>query len=145
MDGTDEMDETQTSSADELSVAACWQLLRQACFGRLAVVVDGQPDIFPVNFVVDHGSIVFRTAAGTKLTASAGRPVAFEVDGPGPSPVSWSVVVKGVAHEVRETAEVIEVLALPLVPWHGGPKPRLIRVEPSSVTGRRLSHPVSSI
>ena len=131
------MDETQTPSAEELSVATCWQFLRQATVGRLAVVVDGEPDIFPISFVADHGSIVFRTAAGTKLTASAGRPVAFEIDGPG-SPGGWSVVVRGIAHEVRETAEAIEVLSLPLVPSHGGPKPRLMRIEPSSVTGRRL-------
>ncbi|MCU1538951.1 MAG: pyridoxamine 5-phosphate oxidase family protein [Humibacillus sp.] len=131
------MDDTQTPAADELSVATCWQLLRQATVGRLAVVVDGRPDIFPISFVANHGSIVFRTAAGTKLTGSAGRPVAFEIDGPGATE-PWSVVVKGTAHEVRETAEAIEVLSLPLVPSHGGPKPRLMRIEPSSVTGRRL-------
>ena len=29
---------------------------------------DGEIEIFPVNFIVDHGSIVFKTAAGTKLS-----------------------------------------------------------------------------
>ncbi len=112
------------------------------------MVVDGAPDIFPITYVADHGSIVFRTAAGTKLSASAGRAVAFEVDGedaPAGSGedfarVSWSVVVRGVAREVRETDEAIEVLSLPLVPVHPGPKPRLVRIEPSSVTGRLVHH-----
>ena len=46
--------------------------------GRLAVVVAGHPDIFPINYVVDHASIVIRTAAGTKLAGSKSRQVAFE-------------------------------------------------------------------
>ena len=36
----------------------------------------------PVNFVVEHGNVVFRTAEGTKLAAAVlGTAVAFEVDG----------------------------------------------------------------
>ena len=40
----------------------CWALLRAADVGRLAVSIAERPDIFPVNFAVDHGTIVFRTA-----------------------------------------------------------------------------------
>ena len=41
-----------------------------------------QPDIFPINYVVDHGAVVFRTAEGTKLAAAVlGQGVAFEIDG----------------------------------------------------------------
>jgi hypothetical protein len=36
----------------------CWTLLRSAEVARLAVVIDAQPDIFPINFLVDHGTIV---------------------------------------------------------------------------------------
>ncbi|MEO6571600.1 MAG: pyridoxamine 5'-phosphate oxidase family protein, partial [Ilumatobacteraceae bacterium] len=65
-----------------LSTSDCWALLRDQPYGRLAVVgVDG-PDIFPVNALVDHGSLVFRTDAGAKLTALDAEPrVAYEVDG----------------------------------------------------------------
>ena len=60
----------------------CWARLGHARVGRLAISVAGRPDVFPVNFVVDHGTVVFRTAEGTKFAAGAlGRPVAFEVDG----------------------------------------------------------------
>lgn len=70
----------QGSRPTTLTVSACWELLRQAVVGRLAVVVDGGPEIFPVNYLVDHGSIIFRTAEGTKLANAIDGPVAFEVD-----------------------------------------------------------------
>ena len=60
----------------------CWDLLRTSEIGRLAVSIRNQPDIFPVNFVVDHGIVVFRTAEGTRLAdAVLGESVAFEIDG----------------------------------------------------------------
>ena len=32
--------------------------------GRIALIVDGHPEIFPVNFALERRSIVFRTAGG---------------------------------------------------------------------------------
>lgn len=123
-----------------MSESASWAALRSALVGRLAVVVDDRPDIFPVNFTVDGGSVVFRTAAGTKLAAAAGRPVAFEADGYEPSTgEAWSVVVKGVAQEVTELDDVLGALDLPLFPWHVSPKPRIIRITPDSISGRRFT------
>ena len=114
-------------------------LLRQSPVGRLAVVVRGKPDIFPVNHLVHHGNIVFRTAAGTKLTAAHGRPVAFEVDGYDVSRgEAWSVVVHGTGRFVYERDEAIEALQLPIFPWHGGAKPEIIKVIPDEITGRRF-------
>lgn len=122
-----------------LTESASWAQLRSTTVGRLAVANDDQPDIVPVNFMVDRGSIVFRTAEGSKLTAAAGRSVAFEADGYDlGTGEAWSVVVKGVAREVAELDEVIDALDLPLFPWHTAPKPRIIRIEPDSITGRRF-------
>ena len=122
-----------------LDQSVCWGLLRTGTFGRLAVVIDGEPDIFPVNYVVDHGTIVFRTDTGRKLSASANRPVAFEVDGYDPRyAVAWSVVVHGTGTEIREMDEGIEAMGLHLDPWQEGGKARFIRVSASSVTGRRI-------
>ena len=45
---------------EDLSADDCWELLRADGVGRLAVVVDGEPDVFPVNYVVDRATIVFR-------------------------------------------------------------------------------------
>jgi nitroimidazol reductase NimA-like FMN-containing flavoprotein (pyridoxamine 5'-phosphate oxidase superfamily) len=118
----------------------CWELLRSAEVGRLAVSILERPDIFPINHVVDRGRIVFRTAAGTKLAAAVlGRAVAFEVDGYDPAKgEAWSVVVKGRARELEAMQEVVDALELPLFPWSAGPKPRFVRIDPDSVTGRRF-------
>lgn len=122
-----------------LSDAECWQLTRQTQVGRLAVVFDGRPEIFPVNFVVDHGSVVMRMSAGTKLSAAVGRPVAFEVDGyDDERGDAWSVVVKGTARELTGLDEVLDAMELPLTTWHAAPKPNLVRIEPDQVSGRRF-------
>ncbi len=118
----------------------CWLLLRSSDTGRLGVVVDGEPDIFPVTFVVDHATIVFRTAPGTKLTAALVSPaVAFEVDGVDPhSGEAWSVVVKGHAEEIKQLYDLLDTTVLPLFPWHRGSKHRFVRIVAEDVTGRRF-------
>ncbi|MGH3594788.1 MAG: pyridoxamine 5'-phosphate oxidase family protein, partial [Mycobacterium sp.] len=50
-----------------LSESESWQLLASQSLGRLVTSVDGQPEIFPVNFVVQNRTVLFRTAQGTKL------------------------------------------------------------------------------
>ena len=107
-----------------LSPSESWALVREAVVGRLAVVTGGGPDIFPVNHVVDHGTVVFRTARGTKLSAALENPaVAFEVDGyDAVNGDAWSVVVKGRAEEVKEMYDVLEVIELPIFPWHAAPE-----------------------
>lgn len=135
----DELTETAEAEGVELSAADSWTLLRESVVGRLAVIVDGRPEIFPVNHLVDRESVVFRTAAGTKLSGTAGHWVAFEVDGYDLSTASaWSVVVKGEAQQVNRLYDVLEVIELPLFPWHSAPKPHFIRIEPDSITGRRF-------
>lgn len=125
--------------AAELTTSECWVLLREAVVGRMAVIVEDHPEIFPVNHVVDRGSLVFRTAAGTKLSAAVGQPVAFEVDGYDPvTGNAWSVVVKGRAEEVTKLYDVLEVVGLPLFPWHNLPKPRFVRIDAAVVSGRRF-------
>jgi nitroimidazol reductase NimA-like FMN-containing flavoprotein (pyridoxamine 5'-phosphate oxidase superfamily) len=123
-----------------LEASTCWELLRSTEVGRLAVSFGDQPDIFPVNFVVDHGTIVFRTAEGTKLAAAVlGRGVAFEVDGyDAEAGEAWSVVVKGHATEIERMQEVFDAVDLPLFPWHAAPKHRFVRIEPGDLTGRRF-------
>ena len=66
---------------EDLSEDECWSRLRDASVGRLAVVVGSQPDIFPVNYVVDGRELVIRTEPGTKLAgAIIGQLVALEID-----------------------------------------------------------------
>ena|SRR5579875_1803253 len=122
-----------------LAAHECWGLLRSTEVGRLAVSVNDHPDIFPVNYVVDHGTIVFRTAEGTKLAAIATRAlVAFEADGYDPAVgEAWSVVAKGRAEEIK-THEALETTTLPLFPWHSAPKHRFVRIVPEEISGRRF-------
>ena len=125
---------------DTMSESAAWAMLRTTVVGRLAVTADSGPDIFPVNYVVDGGTVVFRTAAGTKLARTVRHRVAFETDGYDPGTgEAWSVVLKGVAREVIELSEVVDALELPLNPWHATSKPYIVRIEPDSITGRRFA------
>ena len=130
---------TLQNRVQELTADQSWQLVREAQVGRMAVVVEGAPDIFPVNHTVDHGSVVFRTTVGTKLSAAVGNRVAYEVDGfDAPTGQAWSVVVKGMAREVRQLHELMEIVDLPVFPWQEGPKPKFVRIEADEVTGRRF-------
>ena len=89
--------------------------------------------------MVDRDSVVFRSAAGNKLAGCAGHQVAFEVDGYDSETASaWSVVVKGHAVKLNRLYDVLEVIELPLFPWHSGPKPHFIRIEAETITGRRF-------
>ena len=123
-----------------LDEPTCWELLEANTVGRLAVDVGGQPDIFPINYFVDHGSIVFRTGAGTKLAAAVlMRRVAFEIDGYDPGGRSaWSVVVKGVATELERLTEILTAEDLPLYPWIATIKPSFVRIGAREVSGRRF-------
>ncbi|WP_295695797.1 pyridoxamine 5'-phosphate oxidase family protein [Lapillicoccus sp.] len=125
--------------ADVLPVEQCWQLLHDAVVGRLAVIVEGKPDLFPVNHVVDHETVVFRSGTGTKTFGALREAVAFEVDGYDPDGTSaWSVVVHGVAHEVARDEEIGAAQAMPLFRWPRGLRPHLVRIEPTIVGGRRI-------
>ncbi|NUS36903.1 MAG: pyridoxamine 5'-phosphate oxidase family protein [Pseudarthrobacter sp.] len=134
------MSNESSSQVQNLEHHECWALLRTVSVGRLAVLVDGRPDIFPVNFTVDGGTLVFRTSQGTKLSAATGdAPVAVEADGVDPNTgMAWSVVIKGTAALVRSTEEVLETSRLYLFPWQAGRKDAFVRVTPDSVTGRRF-------
>lgn len=131
------MDDTESTTAI-LDGRECWELVRASEVGRLGVVIDGAPDIFPVNFVVDHGTVVFRTAPGAKMVAAIDAPVAFEVDGE-VAGEAWSVVIKGRAEEIARNDELFDAAELPLYPWNIAPKHRFVRIVPESVSGRRFA------
>ena len=81
-----------SAESGEMSGGECWERLRSAIVGRIAYLDDHTGlEIFPVNFVVDHGTIVLRTAEGRKLTALAERPlVVFEADGGDQVLLTWN-------------------------------------------------------
>ena len=129
------------AGAESMPVDECLRRLAGEEVGRLAVVVGGKPLVFPVNYVFDGGTVVFRTAAGAKLDAISRSLATFEVDRWVPGDRSgWTVSVEGFAVEVTEAngAQLRHRLAaLPLFPWVPGERSHLVRVLPVSVHGRR--------
>ncbi len=125
---------------EHLSVAEGWRLVAAAPVGRLGVLVDSAPEIFPVNHAVDGDTIVFRTDPGNKLRGLDRSPsVCFEVDELDPSTsTGWSVMVKGRAVEITDPDELDRARKLPLHFWARGEKGHWIRILPSEITGRRI-------
>jgi len=122
-----------------LDTEECLTLLSECTLGRLAVVIDGRPSIFPVNFALDDTAVVFRNDPGTKVYAARNQPVAFECDGTDAVyHTGWSVVATGDAIEVRDPADRDRLGLLPLGPWCPGPKAIWLRVQPATLTGRRI-------
>ena len=121
----------------------CLRLLATQEVGRLAVIEGGYgPLIVPVNYVVDGGAVVFVTDSGTKLRGATRSPVAFEVDHLDPHTRSgWSVVLRGLAHELGgKDRDVLRdrLTAVSFHPWVPGDKPYLVRIAATTVTGRRI-------
>jgi uncharacterized protein len=119
----------------------CSRHLAQEKVGRVALIVDGVPEIFPVNYVVEDGDqIYFRTAKGTKLDAVMHSPsIAFEIDGLDEErKIGWSVVAVGYARRVTDTAHLRHIDTLGLEPWAVGEKVHVVHLAPTKVTGRRI-------
>lgn len=117
----------------------CLALLGESNLGRVAVVIDGQPLIFPVNFALDGTAVVFRNDPGTKVDGARNRSVAFECDRTDTvSNTGWSVMATGDAIQVRSPADRDRLGHLPLGPWCPGPKAIWLRIEPKTLTGRRI-------
>jgi uncharacterized protein len=127
----------------ELTKSECFALLARERLGRVAVVDDRGPVVFPVNYVLDRHMVVIRTGDGTKLDAACrGSRVAFEIDGADTAAhTAWSVLVRGEAIEVTDPAELARLRKLPLDPWVPGAKTHYVRILPAVLTGRRIWTP----
>ncbi|MDQ6725090.1 MAG: pyridoxamine 5'-phosphate oxidase family protein [Actinomycetota bacterium] len=133
--------ETGPGGLEVLDEAECVKLLAAGDVGRVGIVVDGQPLVFPVNYVFDGNSIVVHTDAGTMLSGASLGLVAFEVDSfDAASRSGWSVMVQGVGHDVTDaldhTSEHLQTVVVS--PWAPGAKARLLRIDARSITGRRF-------
>ena len=122
-------------STKVLTAEQCWVLLDQEEFGRLAYRLVDEVHVVPINYVTDGRSVVFRTAAGSKLFAAAlGTDVAFEIDWHDDQS-AWSVVVRGRIRILGEDEEH-RADSLPLRPWVSGSRPNVVELSPDEVTGR---------
>ena len=125
---------------EHLSLEECWTLLASRPAGRLGVLVDSAPEIYPVNHVVDRRTILFRTGAGTKRRGFDRSPsVCFEVDEiDDRDATGWSVLVKGRAVELTDPEDIRLAGLLPLDLWSFEAGTRYVRIVPAEVTGRRI-------
>ena len=107
--------ERLSTGLQELTERECVRLLESQEYGRIGVVVDGRPEIFPLNYALDESRcVVFRTVVGMKLASAVNHHVVFEVDRVDPVTRSgWSVVVHGVAHQTGRINQGLR----PLAPW----------------------------
>jgi nitroimidazol reductase NimA-like FMN-containing flavoprotein (pyridoxamine 5'-phosphate oxidase superfamily) len=124
-----------------LSERECARLLKTMDLGRIAIVVDGVPQIFPVNYAYEERVVVFRTSPGLKLERGPETPAAFEVDSVDRrTGVAWSVVVHGTAQEISGAADTLAQRLRRLVvrPQAPGTRTRWMAVYAGRITGRRF-------
>jgi uncharacterized protein len=137
------VDEVGMGVMDE---AECLRLLADCHVGRVAVSIGAVPAVFPVNFGLLEGNIVFRTGSGTKLDAAMRNSVvAFEVDEVDALyHEGWSVLVVGMADELHDERLLGRALDLPLAAWAPGARDHVVCLRPEFVSGRRITHQIVS-
>ena len=115
-----------------------WDLLSGVALGRLVTAGGGQVEIFPINFVAQDRSVLFRTAEGTKLFGAVmNDSVLFEADDHTDAG-GWSVVIRGTARVLSTAADIREAYRAQLVPWIPTEKLRYVRITPNDVSGRHF-------
>jgi nitroimidazol reductase NimA-like FMN-containing flavoprotein (pyridoxamine 5'-phosphate oxidase superfamily) len=140
MSATEGLIDPVGNGVEELDAEECWRLLTLSKVGRLAVLGhDGHPDVMPLNHLAHDGSLYFRTAPGGKLQSIEQHPeVAFEIDGQD-ARRRWSVVVRGSARRLTDPAEIEASGIAQLMSWSPTKKEEFVRVDPSTVSGRRFT------
>lgn len=104
--------------------------------GRIVTHVGDVVDLFPVNYALDEGGILFRTAPGSKLfELTVNSDVLFEVDDHTETE-AWSVILRGRADALESDADVHRADAAGLRPWIPTLKRVYVRITPSSISGR---------
>jgi uncharacterized protein len=122
----------------EVSRDDCLALLGSKVVGRVAFCEDDGPTVIPVNFVVDDGTVLFRTGPHTAIARHVGQQAAFEVDESDEYTESgWSVLVRGHVEHVDVEDLPSDPAARPM-PWPEGARSLYLRIVPREITGRRL-------
>jgi nitroimidazol reductase NimA-like FMN-containing flavoprotein (pyridoxamine 5'-phosphate oxidase superfamily) len=137
-------EEVPGQELEEIGEDECFALLCTQSLGRLAVVRDGRPEIFPVNYALDGHTITIRTGPGSKLTYASLAHVAFEVeDIDRVTREGWVVEVRGFAEEITDTGDRWSEHArnAGAIPWVKGPHDRYLAISHTQVSGRRIVSP----
>jgi transcriptional regulator with XRE-family HTH domain len=120
---------------EHLTTAQCEDHLSAGGVGRIVLSNESGPVALPVNFIFTNGVVVFRTSDA--MVGAITGVVAFEVDHIDETmSEGWSVLVRGHARLIEETAERLAVARLDLEPWAGGARLNIIGITPFELTGR---------
>lgn len=122
-----------------LSEDECWALVRENGLGRVAIIVEGIPRIFPVNYAAAEGSVVFRTEPGTKLEHGPGSSACFEIDGyDRNAAVGWSVMVVGILQDITNSKDErsLRLRRLTVDPAAPGARLHWLELRAEEVSGR---------
>jgi nitroimidazol reductase NimA-like FMN-containing flavoprotein (pyridoxamine 5'-phosphate oxidase superfamily) len=119
--------------------ARCFTLLGESSIGRLGFSAQALPVIFPVNYVLDHRSIVFSSEPGEKLRAAEDQVVAcFEIDQfDAMAHEGWSVLATGRLRLV-EPARAALLAARPAAHWALEGPTTFIELPVDLISGRRI-------
>lgn len=124
-----------------LTEAECLAHIAAGGVGRFLFVEPGRgPVAIPVNYRVDLGDVVFRTASQSSLAdAVQQQQVSFDVDHFDDTLAEgWSVLLTGAARVITDQDELERLAGLGIQPWAPGSRDVYVRLSPSQVTGRRI-------
>ena len=122
----------------ELTQEQGWDMLRTHELGRLAFRLADEVHITPINYAVDHHTLLIRTAEGNKLLSVAlGSTVTFEID-EHDEHSARSAVVRGTPRLLGED-EAHRAENVPLHPWTTSPKYNVVEIVPAVVPGRAFA------
>jgi nitroimidazol reductase NimA-like FMN-containing flavoprotein (pyridoxamine 5'-phosphate oxidase superfamily) len=132
-------DEMAEAMLEHMTRDECVELLRSSSIGRIAVVDDGVPVVFPVNYrLIEDGNKVFlaiRTRRGNIIDRS-GESVGFQLDAIDPAHTAgWSVLVRGLLHHLGDAPGAQDLLDPH--PWIED-RDEWLLMSPVTITGRRV-------
>ncbi|GAA0913811.1 pyridoxamine 5'-phosphate oxidase family protein [Streptomyces thermoalcalitolerans] len=125
----------------ELDEDECRALLCTHGVGRVALVTEDGPVVYPVNYDVVDGDLVFRTDPDAAPAEAVGTEVAFEVDRVDEvMSQGWSVLARGRAEAVTDPGEIHRLRGqVRSSPWASRERTLWVRIRPTRLTGRRIT------
>lgn len=134
---------TSRSPITQLTDEQSLELLATKSFGRLVLQYGDHVDLFPLNYLVNEGKLLFRTAEGSKLLGlRLNDSVLFEADNVGHADQTpgqaWSIIVRGNARILTKSDEIHAADELSLNPWVPTLKYNYVEVTPkeNGISGR---------
>jgi nitroimidazol reductase NimA-like FMN-containing flavoprotein (pyridoxamine 5'-phosphate oxidase superfamily) len=130
---------------EELDEEQCLALIAPGGVGRIAYTSRFGPAVLPVNYALQDGAIVFRTAEHGPLDedlrtgiTGADVVVAFEIDSIDMvGRQGWSVLIQGPAHHMTGPGQDA-VRSAGVRAWAPGERELFVRIAPHRITGRRV-------